>query len=75
MTTLQIRNMPDDLHRRLKVRAAQQGSTLSELVLSELRRVADRPTRAEVLARILARSEVSLDHPADELVRAERDIR
>lgn len=75
MTTLQIRNMPDDLHRRLKVRAAEQGTTLSDLVLTELRHVAERPTRAEILARILAQSEVTPELPAAAMVRAERDSR
>lgn len=75
MTTLQIRNMPEDLHRRLKIRALQQGTTLSELVLAELRRAADRPTRAELVARLLAEPEVRPEETAAEMVRAERDAR
>lgn len=73
MKTLQVRNVPDDLHRRLKVRAAQEGRSMSELVLDELRRSLDRPTRAELLERISAREAVDIDGAAE--VRIERDAR
>jgi plasmid stability protein len=66
MTALQIRNVPDDVHRTLKSRAALAGMSLAAYVLAELRRAAARPTRDEILARITARP------PA---VRAERDSR
>ena len=75
MKTLQVRNVPDDLHRALKVRAAQSGSSLSEYVLAELRRAAERPTRAELLERIRSRSRVRRAVDAAALVRAERDAR
>jgi len=44
MSTIQVRNVPEEFHRRLKVRAAQEGRTLSEYVLGELRVAVDRPT-------------------------------
>jgi antitoxin FitA len=44
MSTIQVRNVPQELHRQLKVRAAQEGRTLSEYVRGELRVAADRPT-------------------------------
>ncbi len=75
MKTLQVRNVPDDLHRALKVRAAQSGSSLSEYVLAELRRAAERPTRGELLERIRSRSRVRRPVDAAALVRAERDAR
>lgn len=75
MKMLQVRNVPDDLHRRLKARAAMEGSTLSDLALGELRRAMERPTRAELLARIAARESVDLPVTAAESVRAERDAR
>ena len=75
MKTLQVRNVPDDLHRALKVRAAQSGSSLSEYVLAELRRAAERPTRAELLERIRSRSRVRRAVDAAALVRAGRDAR
>lgn len=47
---IQIRNVPDELHRSLKVRAAQVGVTLSDYLLAELRSLAVRPTMQEWLA-------------------------
>ena len=41
---IQIRNVPDALHRRLKARAAEAGMSLSDYLLAELRRSAERPT-------------------------------
>jgi plasmid stability protein len=76
MTLIQVRNVPDDIHRRLKQRAARQGVTLSDLALAELRRSLDRPTRAELLERLAAapRAEYGGQTSA-EAVRAERDAR
>jgi len=73
MKTLQVRNVPDDVHRRLKVRAAEEGRSLSDLVLEELRRSLDRPTRRELLDRIAGRDQFEADSAA--AVRAERDAR
>ena len=42
-TMIQIRNVPDALHRRLKARAALAGMSLSDYLLSEIREVAERP--------------------------------
>jgi antitoxin FitA len=75
MKTLQVRNVPDDLHTTLKVRAAQAGMSLSEFVLAELRRVSERPTRAELLARIRSRPKVRSRADAAALVREQRDAR
>ena len=49
---IQIRNVPDALHRKLKARAALAGMTLSDYLLAEIRRTAERPTRHELLQRI-----------------------
>lgn len=75
VSNLQIRNVPDDVHRQLKARAARAGQSLSEFALAELRRSLDRPTRAELLDRIARRRPVELDPGGAELVRAERDAR
>jgi len=47
---IQIRNVPDQLHRELKARAARSGMTLSDYLLAELRALAVRPTMREWLA-------------------------
>ena len=73
--TLQVRNVPEDLHAELRRRAAVAGMTLSEYLLRELRTVAERPTMEEILARA-ARRQGSF--PLDEAVaavRAQRDTR
>ena len=71
MKMIQIRNVPDDLHRSLKERAAREGTTLSDLILDELPRVAHKPSPAQLLERIRRRSPVPGDD-APALIRAER---
>ena len=72
---VQIRNVPEDLHRRLKSRAALAGMSLSDYLLAELRSVAEVPTREEMRARLASRAAVDLDIPAAEMIRQERDRR
>ena len=72
---LQIRNVPEKVHRRLKARAAMAGMSLSEYVLAEIRRSLQRPTREELLARLRPFDRDSpKPRPASE-VRAERNLR
>lgn len=52
MSTIQIRNVPDDVHRQLKVRAAATGRSLSDYLLDELLDLATRPTLAEWAAEV-----------------------
>ena len=70
---VQIRNVPDSLHRTLKARAAHSGQTLSDYLLAELERVAARPTRDEMLARLHGRKRVGLKTPAAVVIRHERE--
>lgn len=70
---VQIRNVPDALHRKLKVRAADAGQTLSGYLLAELERVAARPTRGEMMNRIHGRRRVTLKTPAATIIREERE--
>jgi len=56
MGLIQIRNVPEDVHRTLKVRAAAEGTSLSDYVLRELTRVARAPTPDELDARIRERT-------------------
>jgi antitoxin FitA len=71
MKMIQIRNVPDELHRALKVRAAREGTTMSDLLLAELPRLAHKPSTEDVLTRIRQRSAVGGPSSAD-LVRGER---
>lgn len=70
---IQIRNVPDTLHRRLKSRAALAGMSLSDYLLSEIRRVAERPTLDELRARLERRPEMTPSVSPAQAVRAERD--
>jgi plasmid stability protein len=72
---LQIKNLPDNLHKRLKIRAAQLGVSMSDYVVAELRRALEVPTREEFLARLRTGSRVELPGGAAAAVRAERDGR
>lgn len=54
--TIQIRNVPEDVHAELRRRAAEAGESLSDYVLDELRRTAARSSNAEVLHRAAQRS-------------------
>lgn len=75
MKMVQIRNVPEDLHRGLKARAAQEGRSLSEYALSELRRAMQRPTRRELMERVAAQDPVHGGESSADAVRAERDTR
>ena len=70
---IQIRNVPDEVHRELKVRAARRGQTLSEYLLRLVTRDVSRPSREEVLDRIAAREPWNLSRSSAELIREERD--
>lgn len=72
---IQIRNVPDDLHRELKVRAARAGMTLTDYLLREITRVAERPSVEELLSKIRAQPPVRLSETPAEAVRAEREAR
>jgi len=74
-TMIQIRNVPDSLHRRLKSRAALAGMSLSDYLLTEIRHVAERPTLDELRARLERRPAMILSEGPAEAVRAERDRR
>ena len=72
-TMVQIRNVPDALHRRLKSRAALAGMSLSDYLLSEIRQVAEQPTPDELRARLHSRTETDPSIAPAEAIRAERD--
>ena len=70
---VQIRNVPDTLHRKLKARAADAGQTLSDYLLAEMERLAALPTREQMLERIRSRTRVSLKTPVATIIREERE--
>lgn len=70
---IQIRNVPDELHRRLKAKAALEGRTLSDYLLAEVQRLAERPSLADLRKRLDERAPVKLPISPARAVRAERD--
>jgi len=72
---IQIRNVPDALHRKLKARAALEGMSLSEYLLSEVRRAAERPSVSELRQRLAQRTPVQPSPSPARALREERDAR
>jgi antitoxin FitA len=72
---IQIRNVPEDVHRQIKARAALAGTSLSEYLLREIERSIERPTREELLARLRSVPAFEPREPIAEAVAAEREGR
>ena len=70
---IQLRNVPDGLHRKLKARAAMAGMSLSDYLLREVRQIAELPTLQELEQRMKSRTPVHLPRSAADYVREERD--
>ncbi len=75
-THIQIRNVPDDLHRKLKIRAAQKDMTLTDFVKRLIEKELSRPSRAELAERLRKIPPVNIS--SEDIVatiRADRDSR
>ncbi len=72
-TMIQIRNVPDKVHRSLKARSALAGKSLSELILQELIAMAAVPSEAELKARLDAAEPFAMKASSAGMVRRERD--
>ncbi|RME28037.1 MAG: hypothetical protein D6806_03550 [Deltaproteobacteria bacterium] len=72
---IQIRNVPDEVHRRLKARAALEGLSLSEFLLREIRKVSERPSRSELLERLGQPVRGPLRPAPADILRGEREAR
>lgn len=72
---IQVRNVPEPLHRELVRRASLRGQSLTAYVQQILEREVRRPPRAEVVRRIMELEPVKLDLPISDLIREERDAR
>ena len=72
---IQLRHVPDALHRTLKARAALAGVPLSEYLIREVRKLAERPTTEEMRTRLAARERVDAHVDPTAALRAERDAR
>ena len=72
---IQLRNVPEALHRNLKARAAMAGMSLSDYLLSEIREIAERPTLAELRERLHTRESVQVQIDTASVLREERGAR
>jgi plasmid stability protein len=72
---IQLRNVPDALHRDLKARAAMAGMSLSDYLLTEIKEIAERPTLAEFRERLHKHKPISAHIDTAHLVREERQAR
>jgi plasmid stability protein len=72
---VQIRNVPEDLHRKLKARAALASMSISEYLLREIEKSLARPTPEELLQRLRQHGRVDLSEPIAKAVAAEREGR
>ena len=70
---IQLRHVPDELHRKLKARAAMEGLSLSDYLLQEVERLAERPTINDLRRRLAQRESVTPRIPPAKAVRAERE--
>ena len=74
-TMIQIRNVPEALHRRLKARAAMEGMSMSLYILREIEKSLARPSRRALLQAIREQPEIALDESPADLLREERELR
>ena len=71
--SLQIRNIPPALHKRLKARAALEGVSMSRYALRQIERALERPTRRELIEALRSQPKIELDPSPAEIIREERD--
>jgi plasmid stability protein len=72
---IQLRNVPDALHRSLKARAAMAGQSLSDYLLAEIKEISERPTLAELRERVHRRKPIAVEIDSARMVREEREAR
>ena len=72
---VQVRNVPEDVHRKLKALAAMEGVSLSDYILAEMRRMAELPTLKEMIERLKSLPPVETRTPTAEVLRREREKR
>jgi hypothetical protein len=72
---IQLRHVPESLHRQLKARATLAGMSLSDYLIREVRKIAERPTLDEIKARLAAMGPSRLKTSPTAVIREERDTR
>lgn len=72
---VQIRNLPEETHRKLKIRAAKEGMSMSDYLRLEIEKLVSRPTMKEWLEMVRSREPMNLEQTAAEIIREDRDSR
>jgi plasmid stability protein len=72
---IQLRNVPDELHKKLKVRAAEAGISLSAYILKDAERLAELPSYTEVRQMLSKLRPLKLTETTEQTIRAMRDGR
>jgi plasmid stability protein len=72
---IQLRHVPEDLHRKLKARAAMEGLSLSDYLIREIRQIAEKPTMSEMMERLARLEPVNMKTSPVKILRALRDGR
>ncbi len=72
---VQIRNLAEAKHRKLKIRAASQGLTITDYLKKLLDRDLSRPTNAELVERARKLWQIDIGNTAIDFVREDRDSR
>jgi antitoxin FitA len=72
---VQIRNLPEKTHRKLKARAASEGMTMSDYLRLEIERLVSRPSMKEWLDMVRKRQPMAINQTAASIIREERDSR
>lgn len=72
---IQLRNVPNEVHRTLKSRAAKAGLSLSDYLGREVAQLAAKPTWEEMIARLRSRKPIRLKRPVADIIREMRDSR
>lgn len=72
---IQLRRVPDALHRQLKERAEAEGLSLSDFLVREAQKIVERPTVAEMRARLARRSKLDPRPSPAEIIRSQREQR
>jgi plasmid stability protein len=72
---IQLRNVPDELHRKLKARAAAEGMSLSAYILRDAARLAEQPSWDEFRRKLSKLRPIKTTESPAETIRAMRDSR
>ncbi len=70
---IQVRNVPDSIHRALKAKAALAGKSLSDWILEELEALAAMPSEEELLERLRETEPFVMKRSSAKTIRKDRD--